>query len=334
MKHEVFLLLKDITFSYGTKNVISLDKLTIADSGITVLFGPNGSGKTTLLKLLSGLLKPSGGKLMVYGKPIENGARKILRKMSIFVHQNPYIFLSSVKRNIDYGLKLKKLSRDNRNKIISQVLNEVGLSGFEQRNAVQLSEGEKQKLAIARALALKPDILMLDEPDAHMDSDSRKVMENTLKFLSGEGKGIIVSTHNHTFAYRIADRIIWLEKGRVAETGVNIFKGSVSDRDEHFSYFKTAGTTILCPPDRANYISAVIPYSDIILSSEKIIASTQNQFRGTVSGIWKTSNLFLVTVDCGIIIKAFVTERSVETIKIAPGRELFVSFKASAVKLY
>ncbi|NOY07467.1 MAG: ATP-binding cassette domain-containing protein [Spirochaetes bacterium] len=334
MKHEAFISIKHLTFSYGAEEVISLKNLTLADSGITVLLGPNGSGKTTLLKILSGLLKPSNGILMLYGKPVENGTRKLLRKMSIFVHQNPYIFSGSVKHNIDYGLKLKKLPVKNRNRIISQVLNEVGLSGFEHRNAVRLSGGEKHRIAMARALAMEPDILMLDEPAAHMDSGSREAVENTLERLSGEGKGLIVSTHNLAFACRIADRIIRLEKGRLAETKVNLFKGRVSERDDYFCYFKTERITILCPPDRGNYTSAVLPYDDVILSSEEINASTQNQLRGTVSGIRKTSNLFLVTVNCGIPVKALVTERSIETIKIVPGRELFVSFKASAVKLY
>ncbi len=334
MKHEAFLLLDNLTFSYETEEVISLKNLTLSDTGITVLLGPNGSGKTTLLKILSGLLKPSGGILMLYGKPVENGTREILRRKSIFVHQNPYIFSGSVKHNIDYGLKLKKLSGDNRNRIILQVLNEIGLSGFENRNAVRLSSGEKQRIAMARALAMEPDILMLDEPAAHMDSDSRKAVENTLERLSEEGKGLIVSTHNLAFACRIADRIIRLEGGKLAETKMNLFKGMVSERDDYFCYFKTEKITILCPPDRGNYISAVLPYDDVILSSEEINASTQNQLRGKVSGIQKTSNLFLVTVNCGISIKALVTERSIETIGIVPGRELFVSFKASAVKLY
>ena len=331
-----FLSLKGVTFSYDARlsKVLFIEDLELERGGTTVIVGPNGSGKTTLLKILSGLLKESGGELKLYGRAVTNGAREKLCRMSVFVHQNPYIFSGSVRHNIEYGLKLKRLPRNERNGIVAEVLNKVGLKGLEHRNALSLSGGEKQKLAMARAMAVEPDVLVLDEPDAHMDADSRRSIEGILQGLSAGGKTLIISTHNEAFAYRIADRIVRLEDGRLVSPSINILRGRLSGGDEHFSYFESSGTTILCPPVTGDFNSAVIPYEDIILSASGIDASTQNQLFGRVSNIEKESYLFLVTVDCGVPLRALVTKKSVEILEIREGKKLFVSFKASAVKLY
>ncbi len=205
------VIFRNITFSYTGECVLDIDTLTIEEHRVTAITGPNGSGKTTLLKILSGLLLPDHGEIIFKGTILLNGKRrKILMENSTFVHQTPYIFSGSVKRNLTMGIKSEHTCKE--------LLEIFDLEKYRNSRASGLSGGEKQKIALARAAGMERDILILDEPLAHIDSESKLIIENVLKEMAAKGKTLIIATHDHTFASRIADKIIHMDNGKIVRS--------------------------------------------------------------------------------------------------------------------
>ena len=205
------ITLKNIKFSYTTETVLDIADLSIEENRVTVITGPNGSGKTTLLKILSGLLLPELGEIFFEGTVLLNRRkRKILLGNSTYVHQTPYIFSGSVKRNVTMGMKGEDKCKG--------LLEAFDLAKYRNSRASKLSGGEKQKIALARAAGMERNILLLDEPLAHIDSESKVVIEKILKAMSAEGKTLIIATHDHNFASDMADKIIYMENGKIVRS--------------------------------------------------------------------------------------------------------------------
>ena len=210
------ITLKNILFSYGGKTVIDIQKADFPKNRVTVVTGPNGSGKTTLLKILSGILIPEEGEISFMGNILLNGKKhKILMGNSTYVHQTPYIFSGSVRKNVLMGLKSGHLSKPRREQKLNGLLKAFDLEKYRDSKASGLSGGEKQKIALARAAGMDRDYLILDEPLAHIDTESRTIIEKILKNLAAEGKTLIIATHDHSFASRMADRVIHIENGKI-----------------------------------------------------------------------------------------------------------------------
>lgn len=193
----------------GQTLIDSID-LTILEPAITVIMGYNGAGKSLLLRLLHGLIPPSSGGVTWAG---EEGS-DLLRQRQAMVFQSPVLLRRSVAANIDFALKVRgqhdKRWRD-------ELLDLVGLSELSGRPARLLSGGEQQRLALARALSCRPDVLLLDEPTANLDPASVAVIEDILKNACGQGVKIIFVTHDIGQAKRLASEIVFLHQGKVAE---------------------------------------------------------------------------------------------------------------------
>ena len=169
---KLILKIKNIKKVYNNKTVLDIHYLDFQESKIYAIVGPNGSGKTTLLNILNLLAKPEEGQIFFRDQEIINNSNskilEIRRKMTL-VDQDPFLFQSTVYGNVAYGLKVRSLSSIVQKNRIKNALEMVGLSGFENRKADQLSGGEAQRVVIARALVIEPEILFLDEPTANID---------------------------------------------------------------------------------------------------------------------------------------------------------------------
>lgn len=208
----------------GRKIALRDVSLTI-ENEILALVGPNGSGKTTLAKHLNGLLKPTKGEVIVDGINTKNASVAELSRIVGYVFQNPehMFFEENVFREVAFGPKNLGLSRGEIEQRVRWALKSVNLGGYEDRNPYSLSGGEKQRLAIACVLSMRPRYLILDEPTTGLDEKSAKSVKEVIRKLKEEGHGIMLITHDMELVLELADRVVLLFEG------VKIFDGSVNE---------------------------------------------------------------------------------------------------------
>lgn len=193
------------------RRLIGPINLTIEGTGISIILGPNGSGKTTLLRLLHGLERPRGGAITWNAPEAEAQAAQS------FVFQTPILMRRTVLDCVAYPLILRGMPRPAAREVAENAIREAGLSQVKDLLAPSISGGEKQKLALARALITKPAVLFLDEPCANLDGRATRDIEASLKDVVASGVRVLMSTHDLGQARRLADDILFLVGGRLIE---------------------------------------------------------------------------------------------------------------------
>ena len=206
------LTLREVSFHVGGRVIIDRVSAEIGAGTRTVILGPNGAGKSVLMRLCHGLLKPTSG-AVVWGGDGSRGSRG--RQAMVF--QRPVMLRRSALANVIYGLKLAGISRAERVLRARDVLDVVGLADKAEQAARVLSGGEQQKLALARAWALGPEVLFLDEPTANLDPGATRELESLITAIGATGTKIVMTTHNLGQARRIGDEIMFLNQGRLVE---------------------------------------------------------------------------------------------------------------------
>lgn len=199
---------RDVVLRFGTVTVLDGVSLDLGASGCTMIMGQNGSGKSLLLKLLHGLMQPTAGTIAWGG---QNAAQVTARQALVF--QKPVLLRRSVVANIDFVLKARGKGRAR----AADLLEHVGLAHKADQPARLLSGGEAQRLALARALATDPEVLFLDEPTASLDPASVLAIEAIVRDARARGVRIIFVTHDVGQARRMADDVVFVHRGRVAE---------------------------------------------------------------------------------------------------------------------
>ncbi|HWP44754.1 MAG TPA: ABC transporter ATP-binding protein, partial [Blastocatellia bacterium] len=203
----------------GGHNVVDKVSLEVGDGEFFVLLGASGSGKSTLLRIIAGLVRPDGGRILLHGRdvtdlpPQQRDIGLVFQSYSIFRHM-------SVAENIEFGLRVRKRPKAEREAKREDLLNLVGLAGLGDRLPGQLSGGQQQRVAVARALAYEPNVLLLDEPFGALDVKIRTQLRRSLKQIQKElGVTTILVTHDQEEAFELADRMAVLERGRLLEMG-------------------------------------------------------------------------------------------------------------------
>lgn len=214
---EAILAVQNLEFRRGDRGfALSIERLDFLSDRIYLLAGSNGAGKSTLLHLLALLLQPEKGSIRFDGNLIDGAAqRQKLRRQITLVEQSPFLFDTTVYENLAFGLRLRDVRGDLQRRRIAKALEAVGLEGFESRRANALSGGETRRVALARALVLKPKVLLLDEPTAGLDRESLPLFENCLAALPAEGVTVIISTHDTDQSSRLRGEVLHLEAGRL-----------------------------------------------------------------------------------------------------------------------
>ena len=215
--------LSSVRKCYGNIIALELESLLLWPGRLYTLTGPNGSGKSTLLSILAFLLKPDGGVVTYKGERInwDGNNPNRLRKGVTLLHQSPYLFSGTVNGNVAFGPKLNGIKGVELRRIVGEALEMVGLSGFEERKIAQLSGGESRRVALARALALKPEVLLLDEPLANVDRDSAQLIELLISDLPKKGTLVVISTHDSLQGERLKGEEIRLKDGRIDKSNQN-----------------------------------------------------------------------------------------------------------------
>ena len=211
---DVRLQLENIEKSYGSVKALKDISLEIAGGKRIALLGINGAGKTTLLRIMAGLEKQDKGSIFFNGKTTN---AKELRQITSLVFQKTAMFSRSVYDNLAYGLKIRGRKDAEIREEISRALQTVGLRNFEKRKAKKTSGGEQQRIALARAFLLNPQVLLLDEPTANLDPNSAAIIERAILNGTKENSIIILSTHNLSQAKRLANEVVHIYGGQIVE---------------------------------------------------------------------------------------------------------------------
>lgn len=213
VKAPLSVQLADVVIKRRGKTLLGPINLTVGGQGFTIVMGPNGSGKTTLLKVLHGVERISGGTIGWSAPDAE------VREAQAYVFQRPIMLRRSVRQNLAYPLELLKQPKA---EIAAKVIDwagRVGLQDLLDHPAPRLSGGEKQKLALARALIRTPKLLFLDEPCANLDGRSTREIEAVLREAHAAGTRIVMTTHDLGQARRLASDVIFLLNGKLHEQG-------------------------------------------------------------------------------------------------------------------
>jgi len=297
-----------LTKFYENRKVLDIPSLSIEKGKIHALLGPNGAGKTTFLDILGFLEHPTGGSISYNSHPVNYSPStlKALRKNIVLVDQYPILFTSTVFKNIEFGLKIRKLTAKEREKRIEEVLDMVGMRYFMYSRARTLSGGETQRVAIARALAVSPEVLLCDEPTSNVDTENQATIINILKQINEQKKiTIIFTSHNWRQVASLAHQTMNLNHGKLTEAAIeNIFSAVLSKEDNDTTRYhiqdkitlfsktmqtgKTGKKTIFIDPDKIDFID----------SANKI--QKHNCFNGKIKQVSEDKEQIRVIIDIGI----------------------------------
>jgi tungstate transport system ATP-binding protein len=203
------LRLEAVTYAAGGRAIIAPLSLEIVAGPSTIILGANGAGKSVLMRLMHGLLAPGSGRV--------RWARDHERRCQAMVFQRPVMLRRSVLANVRFALAAAGVPEPERSRLALEALEGVGLARLAQRPARVLSGGEQQRLALARAWALHPEVLFLDEPTANLDPGATREIETLIRAFDAAGTKIVMATHNLGQARRLGDEVLYLHQGRLLE---------------------------------------------------------------------------------------------------------------------
>ncbi|MFQ5768274.1 MAG: ATP-binding cassette domain-containing protein [Acidobacteriota bacterium] len=206
------LQVEDVCYSASGTQLLHHLTFTLAAGRQTILLGPNGAGKSLTLRLCHGLIQPSAGSILWRGTRAAEAGRH-----QAMVFQHPVMLRRSARANIEYALGLKGVGRRLRRRRASLALKRAGLAHLGLRPARALSIGQQQRLALARAWALEPEVLFLDEPTASLDPAATRAVEEIITAIAASGTKIVMTTHDLAQARRLADEVLFIHEGRIVE---------------------------------------------------------------------------------------------------------------------
>ena len=214
--NEPLLLFRGIEKTYAETNILRNVDISLYPGKCILLSGNNGSGKTTLLKIIAGLETPSRAEIELSGKSHSwKSAIRSIRREIIYLHQQPYLLSGTVESNVSYGLRFTHLNRKQLRESVKEALEWAGLADVAKHQAKTLSGGVQQRVAFTRAWILKPKVLLLDEPMANMDIESRQQACDLLKRMKSEGMSIVITSHDMNIFDGLIDSHCSLSDGKL-----------------------------------------------------------------------------------------------------------------------
>ena len=356
MNSETLIKIENIVLQRGGSTVLDISEFQVQQGRILALIGPNGAGKSTLLLMLAGLLKPRQGKMYFQGLPVENRADlAILRRNAAVVFQEPLLLNSSVYENVALGLKFRRLKNEEIRKSTQSALDYFGISQLAKRSAKTLSGGEAKRVSLARAFAIKPRLILLDEAFNSLDPPTRETIIDDLRQILEETKiTAVLASHDREETLRLAQDVTVMVDGKIVQSGTTaqifnqpdsefvanfvgtetILEGTVKNSNAGLMAISVAGKIIEAV---GNFLPGQNVYcclrpENIIVSKEmpeKI--SARNVFEARVQKIIRQGFFYKLMLDCGFPLVAYITIPSCEDLGICEGSAIAASFKATAV---
>ncbi|MCD4653600.1 ATP-binding cassette domain-containing protein [bacterium] len=324
------LRVENIVVRYGNISALADVSHQFEPGSIYALTGPNGSGKSTLLKVIAGLLKPDSGKVLLR----ENDITDIVSPDIGILLQRPVLLAGSVSSNIEYGLKCHGIIKAVHKQRIQEALQAVGSEDLLKRPRHKLSGGEIQRVALARILALEPGILLLDERFSHLDKQAAKNLQTILMKLRNNGILLIMTTHNETLGYALGAEVIALSHGSEVLPEIrNVFRG-ISFRENNRWMVRLNSGHILEHTDEVEGEAAFnIDPGAVIITSSPVTTSARNSLPGKITGLIRENGKIRADIDCGFPVTVYLTDTSIQELKLSIDSDVFVVFKASALRI-
>ncbi|UCE56686.1 MAG: ABC transporter ATP-binding protein [Desulfobacterales bacterium] len=334
--------ISDLTKIYGARTVLDIPRLEIEKEHIYALLGPNGAGKTTLLNILGLLEAPTAGQVQYCSRPIRYSESELqsLRKEVVVVDQHPILFTTTVYKNLEFGLKIRKIPKKERARIIDESLDMVGVRYFSKALAPNLSGGETQRVALARALALSPKVLLCDEPTSSVDIENQNIIINILRRINEIKKiTVLFTTHDRSQAARLAQHTIVLNHGKLVPTMYeNIFRGVLQqDQSGQVQYIIHDKIHLPITQDHIkNRNGAVSVFIDpekielILLAEDQ---SNRKALHGRVVQMIEENGKIRVVVDAGVWIALLISKKRYDETRPLVGEYIGIRISAEAIQL-
>ncbi|MDP2160918.1 MAG: ABC transporter ATP-binding protein, partial [Flavobacterium sp.] len=334
------LKLKDINLSFGAFSISDIN-LNLEKGDYFVLLGPSGAGKSVVLELIAGIVKPDSGRLYLNGIDItqkkiqERSIGLVFQDFAIFPHLN-------VEQNIAYPLKIKKWPKIRIRQRVEELAKQMEIFHLLSRNTISLSGGEKQRVALARTLALSPDVLLLDEPLASLDVQLKKDLRAHLRKLHKLGQTIIHVTHDFEEAILLADKVAIFNQGKIIQQGKknHVFEHPRFEFVAHFIGIKNYFEVVKIINDKIEVtqglhfrsthlnknqqVYAIMIHSgDVQLSKAEMESSSENNiFSGTIIDIYPAYRGFELLIDIGLQLVVNISQKQLFQLNVAEGDRL------------
>lgn len=350
------LRIEQLSVEMGEFSLQAID-LKVDRGDYFVVLGVSGAGKSLLLETIAGIVKPSGGHIYLNEGEITH--KKIQSRGVGLVYQDHALFPHlSVAENIVYPLKGRRPATKEAGKAVRDLAERMSIHHLLHRKPGTLSGGEKQRVALARTLAMNPSVLLLDEPLASLDVQMKKDLRKLLRKINLDGMTILHVTHDYEEAITLGHKVAVLNDGKIIQTGTiadvfqhprHAFTASfIGIKNFYSARFLPPGPNALhglscaqISPEVSFFLQNQLPDGDgfIILEAEDITlsharpdSSARNNFKGTILEISPGMKGLEVTVDIGIPVHAIITRNALDDLQLREGTDIWVSFKASALR--
>ncbi len=357
-QNKSILKARNLSCQRGGKEVLCVEEFTVCEGETVAVIGPNGAGKSTLLLTLAQLLKPDCGEVFFRGERVADGNGLSLRRKIALVLQDPLLINATVFDNVALGLRYRKIAKGEIARRVDEWLSRLGIVHLRDRRAGQLSGGEAQRVSLARALALEPDVLLLDEPFGALDAPTRaRLLEDFQALISEIPVTMVFVTHDLDEALFLGDQVAVILNGELRQQGppeeiftapadldVAAFVGVETVIPGRVSAVKNGHVTVDVGETQMEAIGGAklgqpvymcLRPEDLTLwrHDELPTSSARNFLKGKITRFMTQGPLVRVVIDCGFKIVALVTRTSLQNMVLEKGDEVVATFKASAVHM-
>lgn len=336
--------------------LLDVEQVEIRGGEILAILGPNGAGKSTLLRVLALLQEPDSGSIEFLGRSGRE-AEALMRRKSAFVFQRPHLWAGSVRSNIELGLRLRSSTSDSTRRKAEQAAAQLAIQDLLDRDSRSLSGGEAQRVAVARAMALDPDILFLDEPASNLDAMARSALIEDLEHVARDGsRATVMATHDRADAFSLADRVLVMRNGRVVQagcpedlfenpvdpfiaavTGAELsFRAEVSRSEDGLLVVRVGEVELTAAgsAEAGERVRIVYRPEDLFLSRSELQGSPRNRFEARVTEIRSAGSLLRVRLEGAGHWVAVITRAAADELSLEVGTRIWVQVKATALHAF